>query len=91
MAVKVYNLDHKEMVEVLIKHLNLHDGIWQLNLEFGIAATNVQTGEDQVFPAALVPVNRIGLAQVEKESPIALNATVVNPEKSPEPKAKPRK
>ena len=72
-------LTHKEVVEALIKHQGLHEGIWQLYIEFGIAAANVPTGEDQILPAAIVPVKTIGLYKTEQESPLSVDAAKVNP------------
>lgn len=72
-------LTYKEVVEALIKHQNLHEGIWQLYVEFGIAAANVPTGENQLSPAAIVPVNKIGLHRVDAENPLTVNASIVNP------------
>ncbi len=72
-------LNHKEVVEALIKQQGLHEGIWQLYVEFGIGAANVPTGENQLSPSAIVPINRIGLSRVDAENPIALDASKVNP------------
>ncbi len=78
--IKTITLTHKEVVEALIKHQGLHEGIWQLYVEFGIAATNVSTGEDQISPAAIVPVKTIGLHKAEQENPLSADASKVNPE-----------
>jgi hypothetical protein len=77
--IRTITLSHKEVVEALIRYQDIHEGIWQLYVEFGIAATNVATGEDQILPSAIVPVQKIGLHRVEKESPIAVDASKVNP------------
>jgi hypothetical protein len=74
-----YTFSHKEVVEALIKKQGLHEGIWQLSVEFGIAAANIPTGQDQVSPAAIIPINKIGLLKVEVESSIATDAAKVNP------------
>jgi hypothetical protein len=76
---KSFALNHKELIEAIIKHQELHEGIWQLYVEFGLAGANVQTGENQVSPAAIVGIKGIGLNKVEAESPIAVDASKVNP------------
>jgi hypothetical protein len=88
---KIIMLTHKEVIDALIKHQNLHDGIWQLYVEFGISGGNVPTitegtQELRLCPAAIVPINKIGLAMVDKENPLALDASKVNPP-LPEPNA----
>jgi hypothetical protein len=77
--IKTLTLSHKEVVEALIKHQNIHEGIWQLYVEFGIAAANMVMGEGQASPTAIVPVNKIGLHRVDKETPLSLDASKVNP------------
>jgi hypothetical protein len=72
-------VDFKELVEALIKQQNIHEGIWQLYVEFGISAANIQSGENQVSPAAIVPIGKIGLTKVNAEGPIAIDASKVNP------------
>jgi hypothetical protein len=77
--IKTITLTHKEVVEALIKHQDIHEGIWQLYVEFGIAAGNITTGEDQASPSAIVPIKKIGLHRVDKENPLAIDASKVNP------------
>jgi len=84
--VNAITVTHKELVEVLIKHLGFHEGIWQLSVEFGLSAvniqaTNAQTGVSQLSPAVFVPINKIGLIKVEIEGPIAVDAAKINPSK----------
>lgn len=80
--IKAITFTHREVVEALIKYHDLHEGIWQLFVEFGLAATNMATGEGsnlQISPSAIVPINKIGLQKIDKETPIALDASKVNP------------
>lgn len=84
--VQSVTITHRELVEVLIKHLGYHDGIWQLSVEFGLSAiniqaTNAQTGESHLSPAAFLPINKIGLMKVDAENDIAVDAAKVNPKK----------
>lgn len=77
-------LTHKEVTLALIKHQNLHEGIWQLYVEFGISAGNFPVEEEnqdnlRICPAAVVPVKTIGLLRVEKENQLAVDASKVNP------------
>ena len=77
-------LSHREVTLALIKSQNLHEGIWQLYIEFGIGAGNMPISEkDQenlkLCPTAIVPIKMIGLLKVDKEGPLALDASKVNP------------
>ena len=84
-------LTHKEVTLALIKHQNIHEGIWQLYVEFGISAGNIPIAEEnqenlRVCPAAIVPIKAIGLMMVDKENPLALDASKVNPASKSNPK-----
>lgn len=80
---KTIALTHKEVTLALIKHQKLHEGIWQLYVEFGISAANIPTADKnqelRLCPAAIVPINKIGLMKVDEETPLALDASKVNP------------
>jgi hypothetical protein len=70
---------HKKVAEALVKFHNIHEGIWGLYVRFGIAASNVGENEQQLMPAAIVPVVEIGLQKFEKETNISVDAAKVNP------------
>ncbi len=75
---------HQELVEALIQKQGLHDGIWALYVEFGIAAANVQNPvTNDVSPAAIVPIVKIGLQKTDQVTPIAVDAAKVNPAPAP--------
>lgn len=77
--VSLYNFSHKEVVEALIKHQGLHEGLWQLVVEFGIQGANMGPSPDQIVPAAIIPIIRIGLKRGEEENALCLDAAKVNP------------
>jgi hypothetical protein len=80
--IKTIALSHKEVIEAIIKQQDLHEGIWQLYIEFLIAGANVQNPETkEVAPAAIVPIKAIGLTRVDTENEIALDAAKINPKK----------
>lgn len=76
-----YEFKHKEVLEALIKQAGLHDGRWQLILNFGLAGANVGPTDEQMTPGAIVAVHWIGLARATETSPPALvaDAAEVNP------------
>jgi hypothetical protein len=70
---------YQEVVAALIKKQGLHEGIWQLAIQFGIGASNIQNPNGEVAPAAIVPVVKIGLQRVSELSPLAVDAAKENP------------
>jgi hypothetical protein len=69
----------KEVAEALVKKQGLHDGIWSINVNFGIQGTNAGPNENDLKPAAIIPILQIGLQKVDKETNLAVDAAKVNP------------
>lgn len=80
--IKQIGFTHKEIVEALVRQQGLHDGIWGLYVEFGIQAANVnfQPGDD-LLPAAIVPIVKIGLQRFNEVNALSVDAAAVNPKK----------
>jgi len=72
---------HKEVVELLIKKADLHDGKWMLSLNFGLSPGNFGTTPEQAVPGVIVAITGIGLNRAGPDTPAALqvDASVVNP------------
>lgn len=70
---------HKELLELLIKDQNLHEGIWILSLEMQFAALNTGPSDDQLLPAGLVAVSKIGIQKGDTLTALSIDASVVNP------------
>jgi len=86
---KNITFSHKEVAEALIRYNNLHEGLWGLYVEFGLAGANVGSGPGgDLNPAAIVPVIRIGLQRFEKPNNLTAEAAEVNPPKKPVAKKK---
>jgi hypothetical protein len=73
---------HKEIAEALIKKQNLHEGLWGISVEFGLAATNISQTPDgtDLMPAAIIPVLKIGIQRFSSPNNLTVNAAEVNPE-----------
>jgi len=80
---KSFTFNHKEIVEALIKQANIHDGKWQIIIEFGLAAVNSKVGENEYTPTAIIPVKNIGIMRVDKDTPLSVDASLVNPKLKP--------
>jgi hypothetical protein len=65
---------HKEVAEALVRHHGLHDGIWGLYVEFGIAAATFGPGPNDLNPTALVPVVKIGLQRFNEVNNLSVDA-----------------
>jgi len=74
-----YLFSHKEVVTALIKEQGIHEGIWGLFIEFGLGAANMGPSEDQLYPTAIVPVQKVGVMRGEKLSALTVDAAEVNP------------
>ncbi len=75
---------YKKLAEILVKHENIHEGLWALVVEFGLGAANVPSAgpADTPFefrPTALVSVGKIGIQQFDQAGPLTIDAAVVNP------------
>ncbi len=74
---------HTELVEALVKHQGIHEGIWGLFVKFGLQAVNVGASESDLMPAALIAMLEVGLQKFDKENNIAVDAAKVNPKGLP--------
>lgn len=79
---------HRVLAEILVRHHDIHEGIWGLFIRFGMGAANVNLGapdqpaemaKQNVNPAAIIPVLEIGLQRFAEESSISVDAAKVNP------------
>src|SRR5205085_7178386 len=74
-----YTFDYKEIVEALIKRQDIHEGLWGIYMEFGIAGANAGLAEGMVLPAAVVPVVKVGIQRFDKPNNLTVDAAEVNP------------
>ena len=81
---------HKEVVEALLKHQGIHEGIWGLWVRFGISGANVGESASVINPAAIVPVLELGLQRFKEETNISIDAAKVNPKEKGVPSSKSR-
>jgi hypothetical protein len=73
-----YLFDYKEVAEALIKKQGIHEGLWHIAIEFGFGAQNIRT-PNGFAPAAIIPVNKIGLVRTPDASNMTVDAAEVNP------------
>jgi hypothetical protein len=70
---------YKEVVTALLKEQNIHEGMWTLFVRFGLNAANLGPNDDELRPAAIIPLLEIGLQKGEKENNVTVDAAKVNP------------
>ncbi len=76
----------RDVAELLIRHKDLHEGMYNLAFQFQIAIGAVGPSPDAVVPGAMFGVSGLGLEKVDRMGPYTVDAAIVNP--SPETSAK---
>lgn len=74
-----YLFNFKELAEMMIKKQGINEGLWSIYVKFGINAANVGFGGSDFFPTAVVPIMEIGIQKQDEMTPLAVDASVVNP------------
>lgn len=70
---------HREVAEALVLRHGIREGIWGLFIEFGIGAINFGPNQEDILPAAVVPVLKIGLQRFSELNNLSVDAAQVNP------------
>lgn len=72
-------LSIRDLTEMLVKHYDLHEGRYDLLIEFSIGIGAVGPSQDKVTPGAMIGVQRFSLAKTLANSPSSVDAALVNP------------
>ena len=72
---------HKELLELMLKKQNIHEGLWMISIKFGMQATNFGVAPDgsDILPTAFIPIIAIGMHRADKLNNVTVDASVVNP------------
>ena len=81
-----YSVTHKELIELIIKHADVHDGRWHLMAKFGFAGGNFGPKQDEIVPGVVVGLQNVGIQRVLKEDKVPAVVTVDAAEVNPPPK-----
>lgn len=68
-----------ELGALLIKHNDIHEGLFNVSVEFQIGVGSVGPEPNSVVPGAMIGVSRIGLAKVDQSGPHTVDASKTNP------------
>lgn len=76
-----YSFSHKEIVEMMIKKVGLHEGKWVMVVNFAFGAVNVGPTPTEALPTAFASVQHFALQKAQADSPASLlvDAAEVNP------------
>lgn len=70
----------RKVAEVLIQHLGIHEGKFDVSIEVNIGVGNVASPDKTTrYPGAVFGVSGVGLARAAVEGPNTVDASVVNP------------
>jgi len=82
-----YTLPLRELIELIIKNSDVHDGIWSLAVGMQVTTGSFGPSPDQSFPGAALAVNQIGIQRMDPSAPINPGSIVVDAAKvNPRPK-----
>lgn len=89
-------LDLKSLTEILIRHFDIHEGIYQLNLGFriGVGGFSMDGNPGSVpLPGAVVGVEGVNLSRIPDgmDVPNSVDAAQVNPAEKPKPRSRAKK
>lgn len=74
-------LSMRDLAGVLIRHYGIHEGHFDLLVEFQIGMGAVGPDPTALSPGAMIGVSRIGLMPSKADGPTTVDAAIVNPAK----------
>ena len=69
----------KELTAALVRHYGLHEGLYDLFLEYQFAFGNFGPNALQVVPSAVVGLSKLSVTKVTQTGPLTVDASEVNP------------
>ena len=72
-------LSMRDLTVALIKHYGIHEGRYDLLVEFQIGMGAVGPDPASVTPGAMIGVSRVGLMPAKGNGPTSVDAALVNP------------
>ncbi len=78
-----FEFNNKELLELMLRKQDIHEGHWALQAKFSFAAMNIgtQTDGSDANPAGVVGLLGLALELVPEPVPFSVNAADVNPKK----------
>lgn len=84
--VNQYAVTHKELLELLIRHNNVHEGQWTLMVGMQIGTGNFGPTPEQSNPGIMATINQFGIQRIlpgitPGPGSVILDAAKLNPKK----------
>jgi hypothetical protein len=87
----IQNLKLKELLELLIRHFDIHEGVYDISVDFQVGVGAIGPSPDQLLPGAMIGVSAIGIAAADKAGPNTADAAVCNPRVKPRSRSRKQK
>lgn len=72
-------LDIRQLITVLIKHYGVHEGLYDLFLEYRMGFGLSGPSPSDLLPSAMVGLARLSITRVAQLGPLTVDASKVNP------------
>lgn len=69
----------KELAVLLIKHFDIHEGLYEVNVGLQLAVGAVGPTPELAVPGAMFGIANIGLVKAKQTSPLTVDAKEANP------------
>ena len=79
------SLSIRQLTELLVRHLDLHDGLYDLMTHFSIGTGPVGPSLNELSPGLMVGLTGVGLIKVTTAGPNSVDASQINPSQPPAP------
>ena len=79
------SLSIRQLTELLVRHLDLHDGLYDLMTHFSIGTDPVGPSLNELSPGLMVGLTGVGLIKVTTAGPNSVDASQINPSQPPAP------
>ena len=88
---KPITFSYKDVVEALLKHKGIKNGVWRIYVEFGLGAANIAGPEGQLSPTAFIPVKKLGIIPTSDITDFSVDAKSLRTATSSTSRKKPQK
>lgn len=76
---QVKEISLKALAEILIKHFDYHEGLYDVGIQFNIAIGQVGATPTSVAPGAVISIGGVGISKAPQLGPSTVDAAQVNP------------
>ena len=74
-----FTFSHEELVSLMLKSANVHEGLWALSVNFKLGAGVFGANEKDVAPTGFVSVEALGVRRAPGVGPMVFDAAQLNP------------